>query len=363
MKQRPKSHLDASILKPWYEMITHSHVVLDEEDIASVVKVLRSGQLAQGRSVASLEGMIASFIGVTHAAAVNSGTAALHLALLALGVGENAEVIMPSYVCTALLHAVKYVRAKPVVADIDPHTYNITAESIKKVITPKTQAVIVPHMFGLPADIKTIVSLGIPVVEDCAHSVGASIDGRYVGSFGAVSILSFYATKMLGAGEGGMVLTDSSELIEAVRDLRDYDEKETYRVRYNYKMTDIQAALAESRFKKLTSCIDKRNELAAFYTSQLEGVKVALPVVPEGRIHGWYRYVVQLEDPSSFMQGMEKRGIACRRPVFKPLHRYLSVRGCPVTDQVWKRAVSIPIYPSLSLDDAQRIATEMKEIL
>jgi len=344
-------------------MITHSQVALDEEDIASVVKVLRSGRLAQGRVVASLEDTIASFIGVSHAAAVNSGTAALHLALLALGVGENAEVIVPSYVCTALLHAVKYVRATPVVADIDPHTYNITAETIKKIITPKTQAVIVPHMFGLPADIEAIASLGIPVVEDCAHSVGSTVDSRYVGSFGAVSILSFYATKMLGAGEGGMVLTDSHELIDAVRDLRDYDEKETYKVRYNYKLTDIQAALVESRFKKFPSCIDKRNEVAAFYTTELEGIKVTLPVVPKGRKHGWYRYVIQLEDPSSFMKEMEKRGIACRRPVFKPLHRYLSVAGCPVTDKVWETAVSIPIYPSLSLDDAKRVTTAIKGIL
>ena len=343
-------------------MISHSHVALDEEDIARVIEVLRSGQLAQGQVVASLEETIASFIGVNHAAAVNSGSAALHLAMLALGVDENAEVIVPSYVCTALLHAVNYAGATPVVADIDPHTFNITAETIKKVVTPKTQAVIVPHMFGLPADIKAIVALGIPVVEDCAHSVGASIDGSYVGSFGVVSILSFYATKMLGAGEGGMVLTNNHELIEAVRDLRDYDEKETYRVRYNYKMTDIQAALIQSRLKKLPSCIDKRNELAAFYMSELEGIKATIPLVPEGRKHSWYRYVIQLEDPSGFMDEMEKRGIACRRPVFKPLHRYLSVPGCPVADKVWERAVSIPIYPSLALDDAQRVATEIKKI-
>jgi perosamine synthetase len=344
-------------------MISHSEVALDEEDIASVVKVLRSGELAQGRVVASLEETIASFIGVNHGAAVNSGSAALHLALLALGVEENAEVIVPSYVCTALLHAVKYVRATPVVADIDPHTYNITAETIKKVITPKTQAVIVPHMFGLPADIEPIVALGVPIVEDCAHSVGASVDGSYVGSFGVVSILSFYATKMLGAGEGGMVLTNNHGLIEAVRDLRDYDEKETYRVRYNYKMTDIQAALIQSRLKKLPSCIDKRNELAAFYTSELEGIKATMPLVPKGRKHGWYRYVIQLEDATGFLEKMEKRGIACRRPVFKPLHRYLSVPGCPISDEVWERAVSIPIYPSLSLNNAKHVATAMKKIL
>jgi len=344
-------------------MITHSEVALNEEDVASVVKVLRSGQLAQGQVVFSLEETIASYIGVGHAAAVNSGSAALHLALLALGVGEKAEIIVPSYVCTALLNAINYVQATPVVADIDPHTYNITAETIKRVVTPKTQGVIVPHMFGLPADIESIGGLGIPIIEDCAHSVGATVHGRYVGSFGIVSILSFYATKMLGAGEGGMVLSDSRELIEAVRDLRDYDEKDAYRVRYNYKLTDIQAALIESRFSKLSSCIDKRSELATIYSSELEGTKVRIPSVPKGRKPGWYRYVIQLDNPLGFMKEMEKRAVECRRPVFKPLHRYLSVRGCPVTDEVWERAVSIPIYPSLSLDDAHRIAATMKVIV
>ena len=344
-------------------MITHSQVALDEEDVARVIKVLRSGQLAQGLVVSSLEERVASYIGVNHAAAVNSGSGALHLALLALGVRENAEVIVPSYVCTALLNAINYVRAIPVVADIDPHTYNITAETIKRVVTAKTQVVIVPHMFGLPADIESIVAMGVPVVEDCAHSVGAAVHGRYVGSFGVVSILTFYATKMLGAGEGGMVLSNNHEVIEAVWDLRAYDEKDTYTVRYNYKLTDIQAALIESRFGKLSSFIEKRNEVAAIYTSELEGMKVKLPSVPRGRKHGWYRYVIQIEDPSGFMKEMEKRGIECRRPVFKPLHRYLSVPGCAVTDEVWERAVSVPIYPSLSLDDAQRVVTAMKEIL
>jgi len=172
-------------------MIPHSKVALEEEDLAGVIGVLRSGQLAQGRVVSSLEEKSASLIGVKHAAAVSSGSAALHLALLSLGVGEGSEVILPSYVCTALLNAIHYVGATPVLADIDPNTYNITSESIKKVFTHKTKAIIVPHMFGLPAHIDTILSLGIPVIEDCAHSIGATVNGRKAGSFGLVSILSF----------------------------------------------------------------------------------------------------------------------------------------------------------------------------
>ncbi|MBW1716362.1 MAG: DegT/DnrJ/EryC1/StrS family aminotransferase [Deltaproteobacteria bacterium] len=344
-------------------MIPHSKVALDEEDIAAVTKVLRSGQLAQGRVVSSLEEKSASLIGVNHGIAVNSGSAALHLSLLSVGVGEGSEVIVPSYVCTALLNAIYYVRATPVLADIDPNTYNITSGKIRKVITDKTKAVIVPHMFGLPTHIDAIVSLGIPVIEDCAHSVGATVNGRKVGSFGLVSILSFYATKMLGAGEGGMVLSGDRGLIETVRDLRDYDEKEDYRVRFNYKITDIQAALVATRLNRLADSIDKRKQIASIYSHGLKKAGVRLPEEPEGKEHIYYRYVILLENPAQFMQEMLKKGIECRRPVFKPLHRYLSKPGFPASDQVWERAVSIPIYPSLTAEEAYRILDAIKTIL
>ena len=344
-------------------MIPHSKVVLEEEDLAGVIGVLRSGQLAQGRVVSSLEEKSASLIGVNHAVAVSSGSAALHLSLLSLGVGEGSEVIMPSYVCTALLNAVHYVGATPVLADIDPNTYNITSENVEKVITDKTKAIIVPHMFGLPADIDAILSLGIPGIEDCAHSIGATVNGRKAGSFGLVSILSFYATKMLGAGEGGMVLSNDRGLIESIRDLRAYDERETYTVRYNYKLTDIQAAVVVSQLNKLSAFIEKRKEIAALYNHGLKRVGVRLPVVPEEREHIYYRYVILLENSPEFMKEMRKRGIECRRPVFKPLHRYLSLPGYPITDEVWEKAVSIPIYPSLTAEEAHRIVDAIMAIL
>jgi len=344
-------------------MIPHSKVILEEEDLASVIEVLRSGLLTQGEIVSSLETKIARFIGVKYAVAVNSGTAALHLSLLSCGIDEGNEVIIPSYVCTALLNAIHYVRATPVLVDIDPDTYNINVESIKRAITERTRAIIVPHMFGLPADIESIVSLGIPVIEDCAHSIGARYKDRYAGSFGVLSIFSFYATKMLGAGEGGMVLSNDLNLIETIRDLRDYDEKETYTVRYNYKMTDFQAAVCESRLNRLPSYIDKRKALARIYNSGLDGVGARVPVVPEGREHIYYRYVILLEKPLKFMDDMRKSGIVCRRPVFKPIHGYLQLPGYPVTDEVWEKAVSIPIHPSLRVEEAHLIMDAIKTIL
>ena len=341
-------------------MITHSMVALDEEDLAGVIKVLRSGMLVQGNVVLSLEKKFSSFIGVNHAVAVSSGTAALHLSLLSLGIGDGSEVIIPSYVCTALLNAIHYVRANPVLVDIEPDTYNIKVENIRKVINDKTKAIIVPHMFGLPTDIESIVSIGIPVIEDCAHSVGAKFNNRYTGSFGILSIFSFYATKMLGAGEGGMVLSKDRDLIETIRDLRTYDEKNNYAVRYNYTMTDIQAALCESRLKKLPSFIERRKEIAGIYNNWLEGLRVRLPVVPEGREHIYYRYVIIPENPLMLMEEMRKRGIECRRPVFKPLHKYLKLAGYPMTDDVWEKAVSIPIYPSLTEEEAHLIVDAIR---
>ncbi|MBW2078326.1 MAG: DegT/DnrJ/EryC1/StrS family aminotransferase, partial [Deltaproteobacteria bacterium] len=344
-------------------MIPHSKIILDEEDIAVVARVLRSGHLAQGDYVLSLEEKAASFIKADHAAAVSSGTAALHLSLLALGIGEGSEVIIPSYVCTALMNAVQYVRATPVLADIDPDTYNIDVDCIKHAITDRTRAIIVPHMFGLPADIEPIISLGIPVIEDCAQSIGARLGGKYAGSFGTLSIFSFYATKMLGAGEGGMVASNDPRLIETIRDLRDYDEKETYVVRYNYKMTDIMAALCESRIKKLPSFIHRRKEIAKTYDVGLSDLKLGIPLVPERREHVYYRYNIELENPIRFMDEMHKRDIHCRRPVFKPIHRYLQLPGFPNTDDAWEKAVSIPIYPALKQEEAYFIINTITSIL
>jgi perosamine synthetase len=207
-------------------MIPHSRPTLDKDDAAAVSAVLKSGHLSQGYQVSQFEKALAAFIGTKAGVAVSSGTAALHLSLLALKIGKGDEVILPSYVCTAPFNAVHLVSATPVIADIDRKTFNVDVPDLKKRITPRTKAIIVPHMFGLPADLDEILSLGIPVIEDCALSVGSRYKGQRTGSFGTLSIFSFYTTKMIATGEGGMVLCSREDIIDAVRDLRDYDEKE-----------------------------------------------------------------------------------------------------------------------------------------
>ncbi|RZB30125.1 MAG: hypothetical protein SRB1_02405 [Desulfobacteraceae bacterium Eth-SRB1] len=337
-------------------MITHSKPTLDIDDYRSVMDVLESGRLVQGEQVAGFEDALSSFIGVKSGVAVSSGTAALHLSLLALGAGKGDEIIIPSYVCSALLNAVMYVNAVPVVVDIDRSTFNIDVDDLKKRITKRTKAIIVPHMFGLPADIDEIVSLGIPVIEDCAQSAGAKYRGRYTGSFGVCSIFSFYATKMLATGEGGMILSDDDRLAGIVRDLRDYDEKDGYSVRYNYKLTDMQAALGISQLKKLPSFIERRKKIAGLYDGSLRDISFPVAAIPEGREHIYYRYVLSLKDSSGFMKEMLNLEIGCRRPVFKPLHEYLGLSGYPGTEEAMARTVSIPLYPSLKDEEARKIA-------
>ena len=341
-------------------MIPHSRPTLDRDDFDSVLQVLKSGQIVQGEQAAKFEENVSSLIGVKGGAAVSSGTAALHLSLISLGVGKGDDVILPGFVCTAPLNAINYVGATPVIAEVDPLTFNIDVKDLQKRITKRTKAVIVPHMFGLPSDMEDIASLGIPIIEDCAHSLGSRYKNNYTGSFGMLSIFSFYATKVIAAGEGGMVLSNSGGLLETIRDLRDYDKKDNYIVRYNYKMTDIQAALGIAQLKKLSLFIQKRKGIADKYGGIFDDLSIPAPFVPKDRKHIFYRYVVLLENAELFMESMMKRGVACTRPVFKPLHRYLGLSGYATTDLVWERAVSIPIYPSLTDEEVGLITDSMK---
>jgi perosamine synthetase len=328
--------------------IPHSRPTIDCEETAAVVAVLESGQLAQGEQVCKFEESLAALIGVQGAVAVSSGTAALHLALLALEIGAGDEVLIPSFVCTALLNAIRYVRATPVLADINRETFNMDVRDLKRRQTHRTKAVIVPHMFGLPADIPEIVALGIPVIEDCAQSLGSRYEGMPAGSFGVLSVFSFYATKVICTGEGGMVAANDRRLLDKIRDLREYDEKDDGRTRFNYKLTDVQAAMGLAQMRKLPALIARRRAIADQYHARLQSSDLSLPTGPCDRDHIYYRYVVQTERLPELLDAGRRTGIDFRRPVFKPLHQYLGMTGYSETEAAFLRAVSLPLYPSLS---------------
>jgi dTDP-4-amino-4,6-dideoxygalactose transaminase len=334
--------------------IPHSRPTLGDEEARAVTEVIQSGHIAEGEVVARFEKAFAGKMGVQDAVTVSSGTAALHLALLAMGIGPEHEVIIPSYVCSALLHAVQYVGAQPVPAEIDPLTYNIDPDDVKKRITTRTKAVIVPHMFGLAADLERLLKLDVPIIEDCAQAVGGTYHQKPLGTFGDAAIFSFYATKMIATGEGGMVTSKSPKIVARVWDLKTYDGKAADRVRYNYKLTDVQAALGEVQLARLDDFIEQRRKIAWRYFNGLKSLKIKLP--SEIDEHIYYRFVVALEtDCDGFIRKLAQKAVGCARPVFLPIHRHLKNDGYPVTDKAWETLLSIPIYPSLRNSEIEQI--------
>jgi len=270
--------------KPQHHFIPHSRPTLGPEAAQAVFDVISSGYIAEGSAVEEFEQSFAKYLNIRHAVATNSGTSALHLALLALEVGPGDEVIIPSYVCSALLNAVNYTGATPVLADICPRTFNLEAADVKKRITDRTTAIIVPHLFGLAADLDALLALDVPIIEDCAQAVGAAYAQRPAGTFGAAAVFSFYATKVITTGEGGMVVTNSREIAGRIRDLKIYDQKDNYKIRFNYKMTDIQATLGLNQLQRLDAFIRRRKAIAEQYTRSFKALDLNLPPDDAGHI-------------------------------------------------------------------------------
>jgi dTDP-4-amino-4,6-dideoxygalactose transaminase len=344
------------------DWIPHSRPMVGAEEARAAAEVVASGNLAEGEVTAAFEGALAGYLGLPHAVALGSGTAALCLTLAALGIGPGDEVIIPSFVCAALLNAVEHTGAAAVPADIDPRTLNIDPADVRRRLTARTKAVVVPHMFGLAADMDALLGLGVPIVEDCAQAVGGSRGGRPLGALGAAAVFSFYATKVMTTGEGGMIATRSGKLAQRVRDLKGTDGRPDHRQRYNFKLTEMQAAIGLVQLSRLPGFIDRRREIARRYAQALRHLPVDLP--PEDPDHIFFRFVIRLgRGAGEFLRRARARGIACERPVFRPLHRLLGLDGYPATEQAFRRCVSIPIYPALSDRQVERIAAAVAESL
>lgn len=344
-------------------MIPHSRPTLGVEEKEAVLAVLESGQIAQGEKVMEFEKAFCGLTGRGYAIAVSSGSAALQLSFLALGISKGEEVIVPSYTCVALLHALDSVGALPVIVDIDLEDFNLSVSEVKKKIRRKTKAIVVPHAFGLPAQVDKLGEFGVPLIEDATQALGARVKERPVGSFGTVSLFSFYATKMITTGEGGMVLTDFPRLAERLHDLRDYDKKETYRFRTNSKMTDLEAAMGLVQIKKLPQFLKRRRELAAEYREALGGSGIVFPTDVDGRQHAFFRYVVRIpKRKKEFMRQLLSSGVEVKEPIFKPLHQYLDLADSkfPFTRQAMRESCSLPIYPLLSDETCSQICQAIR---
>lgn len=346
-------------------MIPHSKPALGIEEKNACAAVLDSLHIAQGEKVEEFERAFCGFTGRRYGVAVSSGTAGLILSLHALGISKADEVIVPSYTCVALLHAVHGVGAVPVVADIDIEDFNISAGEIKKKITRKTKAVIVPHAFGRGARIREIVKLGIPVIEDGTQALGAAVEGKPAGGFGVMSVFSFYATKMITTGEGGMILTDSGRFAGRLADMRDYDKKGFYDFRTNSKMTDLEAAIGIEQLKKLPRFIQRRREIAARYQEAFGNGRFVLPAGGGGREHVYYRYVIRVPARAdALIKSLNVLGVDVKRPVFMPMHQYLGKPGkaFPASVQAMREACSLPIYPALGNDEIEKVVAAVKYV-
>lgn len=326
--------------------IPHSRPTLGPAEERALLRVLRSGQVGGGEEVRRFEAELERFVGAGRAVAVHTGSAALHLALLGLGVGPGDRVVLPTYTCAAVLNAVRYTGAREILADVRPETANLDPDDVKRRLRKRTKAIIVPHMFGRKAPLRELRALGLPIVEDCAMALGGD-----VGREGEVSVFSFYATKMIATGHGGAVLARDRAAARRIADLVDYDNREDYRVRHNYRMSALVAALGRVQLSRLPDFVKRRRRIADYYYETLE-----LGEPPPG--HAFYRFVLRTGPVERFVRFMASRGVECKRPVYRPLHRYLAAPSgeYPGAEDLHRHWASLPIYPSLGRGEMERVA-------
>ena len=358
-------------------MIPVARPVVGEEEKALVWSAMESGQLAQGSRVRQFEDDFAEFVGAPHAVATSSGTTALHLALLALGIGPGDDVVTVSFTFTATASPILHVGARPVFVDVDPATFTMDPRALDAAIGPRTRAIIPVSLYGMPADMAAIGEIagrhGIPVIEDACQAHGASRDGRSSGAWG-IGVFSFYPTKNMTTGEGGIITTDDGALAERATLLREHGMRERYRpavLGYNFRMTDVHASIGLGQLPKLAAANERRRAIAARYDRELRGV--ATPHVPDSVIHAYHQYTIRVAAPAEFGRRLAAQGVGSNVYYPVPVHRQdpFRERGLddvhlPVTDRLVDEILSIPVYPSLSddevgtiVDAVNRVATEL----
>lgn len=339
---------------------------IDKSERRAVNKVLKSGILAQGPEVKNFENEFSKIVGDRECIAVNSGTSALHLCLISLGIGPGDEVIVPSFTFAATANVVALVGATPVFVDIDPKTFCIDPFLVKAAITARTKAIIVVHLYGLPTDMPSIKKIAkensLLIVEDAAQAHMANVGGVPVGSFGDVAAFSFYPTKNMTSGEGGMIAVSNSEQARTCRLLRNQGMEKRYQNEipgYNLRMTDIHAAIGRSQLRKLNEMTEKRILNADYLSSNLNNKKV--PYVPPKFKHVYHQYTVRIsQNREDFSKALTEAGIGNDVYYPIPVHKlpsfnlHLDLRE---TEFASKEVLSLPVHPGLSKKDLRRIVS------
>ena len=356
-------------------MIPISKPFIGDAEKTAVMEVLDSGMLAQGPRTARLEARFAQLCGVKHAIATTSGTTALHVALLAHGIGPGDEVITTPFTFIASANSILFTGARPVFVDIDADTFNLDAALVERAITPRTRALLPVHLYGYPCDMDALQALAarhhLAIIEDACQAVGATFHGRAVGSFGT-GCFSLYATKNVMSGEGGMITTDDDQVAEQCRLIRNHGMKVRYyhdQLGYNFRLSDLHAAIGLVQIDRLAGFTEKRRANAAYLTARLESVLT--PKVKEGYGHVWHQYTVRLDgghDRDAAVKQLNDAGVGTGIFYPVPAHQQGFIQDqlgrvvLPVAERLAKEVFSLPVHPQLSQADLETIVSEVNKL-
>ena len=340
-----------------------------EEELAAVAEVVRTGQLTMGPKVEELERALAEAVGTAHAAVVSSGTAALHLALLALEIGPGDEVIVPAYTFPATANAVELCGARAVLADVDPDTFNLDVAAVAAAVTSRTRAVMAVHLFGRPVEweaLQTAVPQEVLLVEDAAGALGASYRGTPCGALGIAGCLSFHPRKIVTTGEGGAVTTDEAALDAAVRRFRHHGWRtlgDMPAPGFNYRLPDLLCAIGIPQVARLEELLAARERVAGWYAERLAH-HVLVPSAGEGDRHGWQAYVVQLDRRDEALEALRAAGIEAQIGTWA-LHRlepYRDQGDFPGADRAFVRALALPFATTTTEEEVERVAAVLTRL-
>jgi perosamine synthetase len=346
--------------------------IMGEEEKALVWSAMEAGQLAQGERVAEFEERFAAFVGARNAVATSSGTTAIHLALLAAGIGPGDEVITPSFTFTATASPILHVGARPVFVDVDAASFTLDPACIEAAVTPRTRAIIPVSLYGNPADMPAILEIagrhGLFVLEDASQAHGAALDGQRSGAWGTAAF-SFYPTKNMTTGEGGIITTDDAQLAERARLLRQHGMRERYRpviLGYNFRMTDIGASIGLAQLPKLPQANERRRSIAKRYDAELRGV--AVPQQRPNAEHVYHQYTIRVARRDEFLRRLAEVGVGANVYYPLPCHRQEPFKDLaadltlPVTDQLTEDILSIPVFPGLTDEEVDVVISSVNSV-